>query len=75
MGQPSLLDVYRRPEVVALDQHRVDVIEIFATIKTVSQLVLRVDSQSQFAAGGILETKESMCLFGKQTMLTKQHDC
>ena len=64
----------RWDEVVALDHHQVDVVEVLAAAEAVGKIVAWIDCRTQFFAAGTEESKVAIAMFRRWTVAAEPHD-
>jgi hypothetical protein len=72
--QPSRQNLNRWQEVIALNQHQINVVKIPSTAKAVSEIIFRIHRRSQFATRWTLKTEVAVDLLRDRTMLAKPLD-
>ncbi len=72
--EPTLEDGDGGDEVVAERHQQVDVVEVFATIKTVGEIVARVDGGLHFPAVWAEEDEPTIAAFGRWAIATQSGD-
>ena len=74
LPQPSFENVDRGQEVVAVDHHQIDVVEVLTAAEAVGEVVAWIDGRTQFFAGGTLKSKVVVALLCNGTVATESGD-